>query len=84
MATPEEARDWDRWRGGADQWREGADSRFRRVDRKAEEMDKRQDEFDRELTRVTTKIAVAAGIGAVGGGALVTLILTIATKALGG
>jgi hypothetical protein len=76
--------EWERWRGGIDTWQKGVDGRFRRVDVKYEQLDKRQDEFDRELTRVTTKIAVAAAIGAVGGGAIVTAILAFATKALGG
>jgi hypothetical protein len=81
---PVQAREWDRWRGGIDQWQRGVDGRFRDAGKQIEALDKRQDEMDRELTRVTTKIGAAAAIGAVAGGAIVTFVLTIATRALGG
>lgn len=76
--------EWERWRGTVDEWRQGSDKHMTATDVKVEALDKRQDEFDKELARVTTKIGFAAGIGAIGGGAIITLILTLATKAFGG
>jgi hypothetical protein len=74
----------ERWRGGVDKWIEGTDKRLERGDARIKEIDDRQDELDREMTRVTTKIGLAAAIGSVVGGGIVTLILAFATKALGG
>jgi hypothetical protein len=74
----------ERWRGGIDKWVEGTDKRLERGDKKMERLDADIDNLEREMTRVTTKIGLAAAIGSVVGGGIVTLILAFATKALGG
>lgn len=82
MGPPEA--DVARWQGGVDEFRDNTKRRLDKGDRRMDKLDDRQDEFDRELTKVTTKIGIAAAAGSLLGGAIVTLILTVGTKALGG
>lgn len=72
------------WKGGMNEFRNGVNGRLRNLDKKDAEQDKEIDRIDRELTKVTTKIGIAAAGGSILGGAIVTLILTVGTKALGG
>lgn len=73
-----------RWQGEIDEFRRGVNGRFRTVDGSLGKLDERQDGFEKELTTMRAKVAVGAAIGSIVGGAIVTFILAIASKAVGG
>lgn len=72
-----------RWQGEIDEFRRGVNGRFRRLEGDLSAVDKRQDNLDKELTTMRAKVAAGAAIGSIAGGALVTFIVGIATKAVG-
>lgn len=72
------------WRGGIDRDMASNARTMTRLDRRQEQLDKRQDDFDKELTAMKVKVAAGAAMGSIIGGAIVTFIFAIASKAIGG
>jgi hypothetical protein len=72
------------WRGKIDTSIESSGRTLKRLDDRQDKLDQRQDQFDRELTAMKVKVAAGAAIGSIIGGAIVTFIFAIASKAVGG
>lgn len=83
-APPPPGEELAEWKGGINAFREDAGKHFERVDAKVDKIDDRQDKFDRDLAAMKVKVAAGAAIGSIIGGAIVTFIFAIASKAVGG
>lgn len=81
---PGDATAFARWQGEIDEFRRGVNGRFTKVDERYDHLDQRQDDLDKELSSMRAKVAAGAAIGSVVGGGIVTIIVAIGSKALGG
>lgn len=73
-----------RWQGEMEQRLKNGESRFSRIDKTLERIEEKQDAQGEELNSMRVKIGIAAAVGSVFGGGLVTFLFAIGTKALGG